>query len=599
MEAPTTWARTLRRWAMPARRLAVVDPGGQRIKLLLAELHGAEVRVTGRRLVDRHEETAAEEAAAAAWISPWLAEAAPDALVLVLPQGQMFHRLFDAPQNGDATAALLRDEAARIEGLTGARMASAAVPLAAYAGFPSPLAATFWREQATQEWAEAHGAAEVPPYDLVPGAAALAAAHAALPGAAASAVLVDLGARQTTLAVIAGGQLVHALAFPEGSRAWTDAIAADRGCTRESAEVLKRGEDLFGPGPGEKLGAALREWLQDIEQALADWADDLPRRGGLEPARWPVFLAGGGAAQPGLLGHLRGRSALDWRPWPAGDPEAAAFAPAQGALVRALGGPPVAASALPADVRRSWGRETAWRALIGVNVVLLTFLAAALGWSVIAKTRRVAARSAWMAAAQAGIADAQAARAAALALNRGFDLWRPVLIRQRQTVETVEALTTLRQERTNDAYWYVLVGDLESYLRGTAQLAEPTNRGPETLTRIGPPPPPGLPSARALVAEVGLLPQGEAMRQALSDLVGRLKASPPFQNVDVLPAESRRVLVATNLAYPDRFFALELSLSDTDLLTPLPVPLKPATNGPVRPPPRGFPAGPAARPRTP
>lgn len=599
MEAPTTWARTVRRLALPARRLAVVDPGSQRIKLLLAELRGAAVTITGRRLVDRHEESAAEDTGAAAWISPWLAETVPDALVLVLPQGQMFHRVFDAPgANREAVAALVREEATRIESLTGARMASASVPLAPHAGFQSPLAATFWREQATQDWVEAHGAAEKPPFDLVPGAAALAAAHAALPGAAASAVLVDLGARQTTLGVIAGGQLVHAVAFPEGSHAWTDAVAADRGCTRESAEILKRAEDLFAPAPGEKLGPAVLDWLRDIEQALADWAEDLPQRGGLEPARWPVFLAGGGAAQPGLLGHLRGRSALDWRPWPAGDLEAA-FAPAQGALARALGEPPAAASALPPDVRRGWGRETGWRALIGVNVLLLAWLAVALGWSIVATTRRAEARDAWMAAARTGIADAQDARASALALNREFDLWRPVLIRQRQSVEMVEALTALRRERTNDAYWYVLVGDLDSYLRGTAQLAAPTNRGPETTPRIGPPPPPGLPPARALVAEVGFLPQGEALRQALSDLVGRLKASSPFQNVDVLPAESRRVLVATNLAYPDRFFALELSLSDTDLLTPLPVPLKPATNGPPRAPLRGFSAGPAARPRTP
>lgn len=597
MELTTTWTARARRLAMPARRIAVVDPGSQRIKLLLAELRGGRVRVTDRRLVDRHEEPSGDTAAAADWISPWLAEAAPQALVLVLPQAQAFHRVLEAPAAGtDGGAGLLQEEAARIEGLTGVRMAVDVVRLAPHAGFVAPLGATFWREQATQEWTDAHGGLEAPPLDLVPGAAALAAAHLAQPGAARDAVLVDLGARQTTVAVLHAGQLVHALAIPEGSRLWTEAVAADRGCGAASAEVLKRGEDLFTGGAGERLDAAVRDWLQDIEQALADWAADLPARGAVNPARWPVFLGGGGAAQPGLLGHLRIRSALDWRPWP-GDPEAAAFAPAWGALARTLGEPPPAASALPAEARARWRRERVWRGVLALNLLLLAALAVTLGVSTLTHARQYAAREAWLAEARAGIAAARAARALAEDLNRDFAAWRPLLVRQRQSVESVEALATLRRERTNDTFWYVLVGDLDSYERGTAALLPATNRATEMFgPRLGPPPPPGLPGARAMVAEVGLLPQGEEMRQALSELVARLRASPPFRNVDVLPPEARRQLVATNLAYPGRYFALELSLSEADLLSPLPLPPRRATNGPARPGPRPFPAARAAQP---
>ena len=581
---------------MPARRIAVVDPGSQRIKLLLAELKGDRVRVAGRRLVDRHEEGAAEDIPAADWISPWLDEAAPEALVLVLPQGQAFFRVIDAPAGaGEAGpgAALLREEAARIEELTGVRMDAAVVTLDAFAGHARPFAATFWREQAVQEWADSHGAAEGPPLDLVPGAAALAAAHLGLAGAAREAVQVDLGARQTTVAVVQGGQLVHALAFPEGSRLWTDAIAADRGCSPASAEVLKRSEDLFTPRPGDRLEAAVKDWVQDIEQTLADWSAALRARGALQPARWPVFLAGGGAAQPGLLAHLRGRSALDWRPWPGDETEAAAVAPALGALARVLGEPPQAASALPAGTRRGWRRERIWRVVLAFNTLLLVLLAAALGVSVVTQARRLAARAAWMESAQSGIVAAEAARSTALSLNETFEVWRPLLVRQRQSVEMVKALAVLRRQRTNDTFWYVLAGDLDSYLRGTAALAAETNRALEAGPRLGPPPPPNLPGSRALVAEIGLLPQGEEMRQALSELVNRLRASPPFRNVDILPPESRRTLVATNLAYPDRVFALELSLSESDLLEPLPVPARRMTNGPARPGYRPFAAPPA------
>lgn len=587
----------MRRLTLPARRVAVVDPGSQRLKLLLAELRGGRVQVTARRLVDRHEEPGGDEVTAADWISPWLAETAPDALVLVLPQAQAFHRVLETPPASPADGAgLLEEEAARIEGLTGVRMVADAVRLTPYAGYAAPLGATFWREQASQEWTDAHGGAEVPPLDLVPGAAALAAAHLTQPGAEREAVLVDLGARQTTVAVLHGGQLVHAFAIPEGSRLWTEAIAADRGCGTASAEVLKRSEDLLADGVTARLGTAVRDWLQDIEQALADWAADLPARGTLDPVRWPVFLTGGGGTQPGLLGHLRARSTLDWRPWP-GDETEASFVPALGALARALGEPPAAASALPAEARARWRRERVWRGVLACNLFLLVVLAVALGVSTLAHARQYAARETWLAEARAGVAAAQAARRVAEDINHQLEVWRPLLARQRQSVERVEALATLRRERTNDTFWYVLVGDLESYERGTAALLPPTNRAVEVLgPRLGPPPPPGLPGARALVAEVGLLPQGEEMRQALSDLVGRLRASPPFRNVDVLPPEARRQLVATNLAYPDRFFALELSLSESDLLPPLVLPPRRVTNGPARPGPRTSPATRVARP---
>jgi hypothetical protein len=85
-------------------------------------------------------------------------------------------------------------------------------------------------------------------------------------------------------------------------------------------------------------------------------------------------------------------------------------------------------------------------------------------------------------------------------------------------------------------------------------------------------------SSRAFIAEVCLVPQGEQMRQILSDLVSDLKRYPLFRNVDVLPAESRRDLVATNLLFPERHLALELNLSEAALLPSIPLPRLGATN---------------------
>ena len=85
-------------------------------------------------------------------------------------------------------------------------------------------------------------------------------------------------------------------------------------------------------------------------------------------------------------------------------------------------------------------------------------------------------------------------------------------------------------------------------------------------------------SSRTFVAEVCLVPQGEDMRRALSELVGDLKRYALFRNVDVLPVERRRDLVSTNLIFPERHFALELNLSEAELLPAVLLPKTAPTN---------------------
>jgi hypothetical protein len=68
----------------------------------------------------------------------------------------------------------------------------------------------------------------------------------------------------------------------------------------------------------------------------------------------------------------------------------------------------------------------------------------------------------------------------------------------------------------------------------------------------------------------------------LSDLVSDLKRYPVFRNVDVLPAESRRDLVSTNLIFPERHLALELNLSEAALLPAIHLPRLNTTNAEPR-----------------
>jgi hypothetical protein len=193
----------------------------------------------------------------------------------------------------------------------------------------------------------------------------------------------------------------------------------------------------------------------------------------------------------------------------------------------------------------------------------------------------------WIERAARAVQQAEDIRAVAEGFNARLDSLRPVLERQRQTVETLQTLAALQQQRTNDQYWYVLLADAASYSAGSNNFAANTlARNLDTRAVPGGVATNTPVSSRVFVAEVCFVPRGEAMRQMLSDLVSELKRHPVFRNVDVLPAESRRDLVATNLIFPERHLALELNLSEAALLAAINLPRLNTTNveprGPFR-----------------
>lgn len=94
-------------------------------------------------------------------------------------------------------------------------------------------------------------------------------------------------------------------------------------------------------------------------------------------------------------------------------------------------------------------------------------------------------------------------------------------------------LAALQQQRTNAQHWYVLLGD--ATVTPPAATTSPPSpprapRSPGSSQSVRPcrahqPPPAG----RAFIAEVCLIPQGEQMRQSLSELVAELKRYPLFR----------------------------------------------------------------------
>jgi len=570
--------------SLPARHFAVVDAGSRRAQILSASVSRGRPRFRGSRTVDTHEEGFASAEELREEVRKLVHEKAPEAVILVLPHASVLRHVLDVPM-GDAsqTRSLVEKEASRIGGLSESQWAFDSARLRAFVGMANPVAAVFCRQTDLQELLDGFVDDVRVVFDVLPAGEALAAAYQSVCPGVSDAILVDLGALHTGVTILAGGQVVFSTSFPSGSDAFTEALAADRGCTTEAAEVLKRSEHItLSLTEVPRMRAAVVGWLAELERTIGEWREDHPELS-VAAGAWPVVLAGGGALQPGIVAEIGGLAARRIEAWPdsgASAPLRADQATAWGALLLATGLAGPAPSLLPVELRGFWRQQRFWRGLLTLNLVLAVILAVAIGFGMKEQGRLLDEKRVWREAASAALQNARDIRGVAEAFNLRLDALRPVLERQRQTVETLQVLGVLQQERTNANHWYVLLADGASYAAGSNDVAGGlATKPPDSRPSAQPASPTNAPpSARTFVAEVCLVPQGEQMRKALSDLVGDLKRYPLFRNVDVLPAERRRMLVSSNLIFPERHFALELNLSESELLASIPLPRLSTTN---------------------
>ncbi len=585
MAAPFPASNLANLLSLPARHFASVDAGSQRTRILVASVARGRPRLVRTLVIDAHQEgfTTPEEMREEVRLQ--LQKAAPEAIVLVAPQHRVLRHVLDVePVDAAQTRALVEREASNIGGLSESQWAFGSARLRPFGRLAHPLAAAFVRQDHLQELLEAWVEQETSIFDIRPAGDALAAAFQVAAPSERNAVLIDLGAQHTSVTVLAEGQAAFSSSFPSGSAAFTVALAADRDLTPLAAEELKRANPPSLTRDGTpQTHAALASWVAELERTLLEWRGDHPDLNAAA-GTWTGYLAGGGALQPGLVEALTALGARAFVTWPASPDEPRLtpdMATAWGALVLALGLSGPAPTLLPAGLRRHWAQQRLWRGLLSTNLVLVALLALVLGTAAWRQKNLLANKAAWKAEASLALQQARDIRFFSDGLNARMDALRPVLEQQRQTVETLQVLTALQGRRTNAQHWYVLLADAASYNAGSNNfLPAPPPRPPEArftpgALAVGTNPPP---LARAFIAEVCLIPEGEAMRQTLSEMVGELKRFPLFRNVDVLPPERRRDLVATNLIFPERHFALELNLAENELLSPLPLPRQNPTN---------------------
>lgn len=115
-------------------------------------------------------------------------------------------------------------------------------------------------------------------------------------------LLLDLGTENSTLAIVAQGQVLHVSSLMFGSRRITKALAQEFGCTENEAELRKKTYQAAWGDPACPLLPVFKQLEKELNSALEHWRQSEPENGKLPILK--LWLTGGGAQLWGLNAHL-------------------------------------------------------------------------------------------------------------------------------------------------------------------------------------------------------------------------------------------------------------------------------------------------------
>lgn len=572
-----------------ARKHVGLDLGSRRLKVLWLEAGARGPRILRTHIVDLQEEGLLGEEEISRHLDEVLAGFGEFPVTVCVPQSLAWSQVLELPEvTGEEARRWIAEKTASLAGLSESAVIQDAIPLRPFGKFQNPYWIVLAREEAIEQQLARVGTAQDRVQHILTTAGGLTAAFQATQPGVAEAVLVELGATRTAVVLVEGGQPVFATHFATGSDHFTEVIRTARACSPEEAETLKRTINLIS---GEHQLPALRQaveaWLEALHKTLAEWRRQHPSAGNAGPLR--LYLSGAGAQQPGLVVFLRSKSGFLVETWPQkkvseSDLPPAEYVVAYGAAVAALHPERPHASLLPARLRvvQRQVRRLAVLNRVAAGALVLCALVLALGtWQ---RARVLDRKNQTIAQLQTALQHAREVDRLTRVRDRQLEQIAPVFERQKQTVDTLHTLHALQQARARHDFWFVLLGDLPTYLSGPRPgLA--TNPPSVTETNLVE----HEPTQHGFVAEVCIPAPREEALKTLSELVDSLRKNPAFGNVDALAANLRRAWVDTNAMIADRTFALLLETTTNQLERVL-AEIRAATNPPVRP-------APAPRPR--
>ncbi len=557
-----------------AGRFVVIDPGSNTLKLLHGRNAGEGPRVMERRRLSVREGGAAlEPAEIRRELQRALKNFGDSPICLCLPQRLALSQVVDLPgAEGREIRRAIESEIAKLSGLNESQLAFDYAPMKPFGRHRNPYWVTFCQEdelrgQITRLGLEMDEICEI----TTTGNALLATVK--LAGSTKENVaIVDLGAGDTTLTLVHEGQAVYAGSFPIGGDAFTDAVVSATGISIVDAELERLERNLASGGDAlPALQGAIDEWRREIERVAEEWR----REQGVEDAAFEMLLYSGPAPMPGLLERLNSESAFRWSA--GGGALNPGFEIAQGAGVVAAGESPQSASLIPSEARAAWKKVWGVRRFQAANFVALFASVVILAFGSFQKREGIDARRTLLAGQSAALERTREARALEREAIGRYNALRPVLERQRSSLDTLETLAALEASSADRGVWYALFADTETYVsmpeialtnavegatNATGVAASPARPSP-AVEVVGEEPDGGFIAVATVPGEM------EAVRATVGRLVEDLNRNPLFAHVDLLSADRRRMLVDPKVVVPDRHFVISIRMEENVFREPV------------------------------
>lgn len=573
-----------------------VDPGRRCLKVLVVEAWWGRPVVKQHLLVDIQEEGlfSAEE------VRDHLRKEVPELLnwpvALAMPQDQAISQILDLPKVApEEVHRLVESETVQLSGLSERSIIYDYVPLPDVGRFQNPYWITLCQEEQVVEQIHRLGLNDEQAAEVSASANGLITAYQAMEKDPGNAVLVDLGASSTMVALLVNGQRVYATSYAVGGDQFSEAIATQRDCGLEAAEEWKCTRNLFeGEDALPSFWPMVDHWFHHMRRILSEWLADHPREK-LEESSFRWMLLGGGASQKGLLKYLCNRTGLSVDHWvvpvdPRDRVTTDRYAVVYGIALEAILKGPDSTSLLPAAFREARRRRQRLEKFHFLNFLLVVAVAVLLGVGTWNKLKLLDRKSQLLNQAQGALQTMENSADAVGQMAREYAQVQPILEQRARTMNLLTTLSGLYELRGKHDFWMVLFADDISYANaeplkvantgkeGTNAPAEPAARteGSSIAAGAGAATTSSLsatnraafsfPRRGGYILELCIPSQGEAMRKALNQIVSELKQHPHLKNVDSLPAERRRQLVNPAVLLPEKHFSLLIEPSQKEFV---------------------------------
>lgn len=289
-----------------------LDVGQTTVKALRLERRGKNIILSGQALLDIREEGLLDLSELDASIASWLQEklaCRKQPLCVSLPQYLATTQIsdFSAGVKADELAKMVHYETLHLAGLSEATFIYDYQPMGAAFGRNNPVLIGICRETTVDEFAERYTDIGLRLDDMA--MSGLAAVNALLhlrpeeAEAQAPRLVLDIGHENSTVVVLAGGEVLYVGSLMFGSLRFTQVLAHALGCTEAEAESKKKSLTPDDVNDEQSLLLAMRQLETELRTAIDHW------RGGeqseLKDALIErIWLCGGGAQLSGLARHL-------------------------------------------------------------------------------------------------------------------------------------------------------------------------------------------------------------------------------------------------------------------------------------------------------